>query len=497
MLEIFIATTFWSQNPSEVSLFKQKKVEENFEIVENIDTFWSQNPTQTNLFKQKKVGEDFVKKEKLEEVWSQDPTTVAFEKVAVKIGEEKELEMKLSAPKEFWSQNPTQWSFSQQIGVVEMDDENVWEELEKQEKLGECRIEEIPLPPSSPPPPPALPPKPKIIPSKIPIQIAVDDFRYDTFREKARKYVNEDLEECAKFVNRLFFARFGIMIFGNAWDMQLSNTYFLKLEWLVPDRDLEPGNPAKLKNYEARIGHFRELYNTLENSKSSIGVIGFAYRFTNYLPSIMATKGTLPQTHVVFSAGPKKFLIENNSDDFQSVEDILIKRFGTIHDYERDFLNEHLELGKILRPWEKYEYDDYLIEEHFKGVHSSSLLEMEMKKHQNNRVSSLFRPVSFSRISDEIIQELNYQKELLEKVTEKFGEIKIVRGKDIPENEIINDEWREALLEYFSIKNPAKALFVPLPVDPIFVKPDGEEVPQEVINNEEQTSFKTKLQQDN
>ncbi len=474
MLEIFIAATFWSQNPTEISLFKQKTVEENFVEEKKLEEVWSQNPAEVNLFKQKAVKENFVEEKKLEEVWSQDPTTIDFEKIVMKVGEEFDLEMKLAAPKKFWSQDPTQWSFANQIGIVEIDDENVWAELEKQEKLGECKAAEIPLPPSSPPPAPTPPPKPKIIPSKIPIQIAIDDFRYEIFREKARKYVNEDLEECAKFVNRLFFAKFGIMIFGNAWDLQYGNTYFLKLEWLVPNRDLQPSNPAKLKNYEARIGHFRELYNTLKTSKSPIGVIGFAYRFTNYLPSIMSTKGTLPQTHVVLSAGPKTFLIKNDSDDFRTVESILIKKFGTIHDYERDFLNEHLELGKILRPWEKYFYDDYLIEEHFKGIHSSSLLEMVMQKHKNNRTSSLFRPVSFSRISDEIIQELGYQKNLLKQVSEKFGEIQIIRGKDFLENEIINDEWRTVLLEYFSIKNPEKALFVPVPTQSKIMENDNE-----------------------
>jgi len=176
----------------------------------------------------------------------------------------------------------------------------------------------------------------------------------------------------------------------------------------------------------------------------------------------MATKGTLPQTHVVFSAGPKTFWIENNSEDFQTVETVLIEKFGTIHDYERDFLNEHLELGKILRPWEKYPYNDYLVEEHFKGVHSSSLLEMAMQKHPYNKMSSLFRPVSFSRISDGVIAELEYQKNLLGKVSEKFGVLKIVRGKDLAESEIIDDKWRAVLLEYFSIQNPEKALFVPI-----------------------------------
>ncbi len=479
MLDILIASTFWSQNPSEVSLFKQKTIKENFEVVETIDTFWSQDPTKTNLFEQKKVGDNFVKEKKLEQVWSQDPTEVEFEKIVMKIGEEAEVEMKLSAPKNFWSQDPTQWSFVYQIGVVEMDDDDVWAELEKQEALKESRDETLDLiEKTSPPPPPPPPPKPKIIPSKIPIQIAISDARYKTFLEKARRYVNEELEECARFVNRLFFARFGIMIFGNAWDMQPSNTHFLKLEWIVPNRDLKPSNPAKLKKYEARIGHFRELYNVLETANSPIGVIGFAYRFTNYLPSIMATKGTLPQTHVVFSAGPKTFWIENDSENFRTIETILINKFGTIHDYERDFLNEHLNLGKILRPWERYSYDDYLIEEHFKGVHSSSLLEMVMQKHAYNRVSSLFRPVSFSRISDEIIAELNYQKELLAKVTEKFGEVKIVRGKDIAQNETIDNEWKKVLYEYFSIKNPEKALFVPVLVQPEIAKPDDDEVSQ-------------------
>jgi len=138
-------------------------------------------------------------------------------------------------------------------------------------------------------------------------------------------------------------------------------------------------------------------------------------------------------------------------------------------------LNEHINLGKILRPWERYPYDDYLMEEHYKGVHSSSLLEMAMQKHKYNRVSSLFRPVSFSRISDEILQEIAYQKELLEKVAEKFGELKIVRGKDLTENDI-SDEWKVVLLEYFSIKNPKKALFVPILVPPTIVKPEEIEI---------------------
>ena len=46
---------------------------------------------------------------------------------------------------------------------------------------------------------------------------------------------------------------------------------------------------------------------------------------------------------------------------------------------------------------------DYLVEEQFRTVRRHSLLEMYLKKHRNNHVMSLLRPVSFMQVSGEVL----------------------------------------------------------------------------------------------
>ncbi len=250
--------------------------------------------------------------------------------------------------------------------------------------------------------------------ANIPVQIPLkDEEKYATFRQKAESYLSGgETNECAKFVNRMFLVRFGKLMFGNAWDLQLNeeNRKFIKLLWRLKETDFNRENDLRLYNYQDRGNHFRQLYSIIEVQKHPIGVIGFMYRYSFYRDQIVAFENVIPQSHIAFLAGKKKFFFENISNSPKYLEEVINEKYGEMHDYEKDFVWKRVPLRKILAPGEKHYYDDYLIEEQFKKVKAESLLEVFLRKHRNNRITPLFRPVSFSRISDELIEEIELQK---------------------------------------------------------------------------------------
>ena len=299
-------------------------------------------------------------------------------------------------------------------------------------------------------------------PSQIPVQVPISNKKYEVFRKHASKSVSEYTSECAKFVNRIFSLRFGRLIFGDAWTMQLhpDNQKFLKLIWRLDESEFIRDKSLALKNNEDRIKHFQKLYKILDQEKTPIGVIGFVYRFSFWRDHVAKLPNVLPQTHIAFLAGQKEFFFENDSDQPQSLEKIITEKFGQVHDFEQDFVNERVNLSKVLQPKEKYFYDDYLIEEQFKKVTAGSLLELFLRKHRNNRITPLLRPVSFSRISDELAEEIKHQKKILQ----SLGPLDFISGKKYAEKIFpTKDRWNKNLKTYFQIENPEKALLVPIP----------------------------------
>ncbi len=302
--------------------------------------------------------------------------------------------------------------------------------------------------------------------STIPLQIPIsDEKRYSAYRDRAAEFLlNPYSNECARFVNRMFFVRFGKLIYGNAWDLQLktANQKFLNLVWQLPEKEFLRNYGLRLRKKEDRIKHFQKLYSVLQNEKHPIGVLGFVYRYSFFKNEVASLKNTLPQTHVAFLAGRKWFYFENDSDRSRTLETVLTEKYGVIHDFEREFVGEHVPLRKVLRPGERIYYQDFLVEEQFKKVRSGSLLALYLRKHRNNRVTSLLRPVSYSRISDNLIREINVQRSLIH----DFGGLEVVRGSEFDEyfsSETERANWEQTLVQKFNIKDPEKVIWVPVP----------------------------------
>ena len=254
-----------------------------------------------------------------------------------------------------------------------------------------------------------------VTPTNIPWQVEINQDEYGVFLKEAAKSITPHTNQCALFVNRIFLARFGRAIFGNAWEMQLhpDNQKYLTLVWRLTEDDYDRSANLALYDYTDRVDHYRRLYRELDKIKNPVGTLGFLYHYSAYREYVAANPKVLPQTHITFVAGRKTFDITNDSDTSQTIEEILVAKHGIIHDFERPLLKErNIPLTEILEPGQSYTYIDYLIEEQFKVIQSNSLLEVFLRKHKNNRTTPLVRPVSYSQISEELEQEITYQKRL-------------------------------------------------------------------------------------
>lgn len=238
----------------------------------------------------------------------------------------------------------------------------------------------------------------------IPDQVPISSEKYSQYREKAASEVDLEKSLCAKFVNKLFLARFGQEIYGNAWDMQLKeeNQKFLKLVYRLDENKFLREKNLELSNSTNRSKIYKEIYEILDREKMPIGVLGFLYRYSPERENLAKNKKVLPQSHVGFLAGKKEFYFQNTSQNPKLLREIISEKYGEIRDFEENFLASRIPLEKILKSNEKYIYQDYLIEEHFKGIKAGSLLEIFLRKHRNNRKTPLLRPVSYSRISKEL-----------------------------------------------------------------------------------------------
>ncbi|MCF7831056.1 hypothetical protein K9M41_03640 [Candidatus Gracilibacteria bacterium] len=296
--------------------------------------------------------------------------------------------------------------------------------------------------------------------SRIPIQVDISHEKYPVFFQKALRSVQEGQSECAKLVNRLFLARFGKMMFGDAWTLQLApdNQEFLDLVWrLEEDQFIRPS--LYLKDKDNRTKHFRKIYSLLDKEKHPIGVLGFMYKFSDWGTYIGSNKKWLPQSHVVFLAGRKSFEIKNDSSVVMNIEEILNKKYGKLLDNERALVNSRVPLSLELLPGGSYFYNDFLLEEHFKGAISGSLLEAFLRKDQEKREIPLLRPVSYSRISEELIREIEIQSEILAEF-----DVQYIYGEEFDSlNFIAKDFWTEFLAEKLNINYPGKSLLVPIP----------------------------------
>lgn len=234
----------------------------------------------------------------------------------------------------------------------------------------------------------------------------------------ASRFVSDGDTECAKFVNRNFYARFGEFIWGSAWNFYDAavERNLLTFKWRVNDDDVD-SETLMLKEGRFREAHYSQLYQVLDSIKDPIGVVGFFYRFSFWKEALFASPYMLPQTHVAMLVGRKVFVEENETEQDVTLRDIWEEKYGVIHEYEEAFLNSRLmqanmfsrttlSLDTKIEPGEKIAYRDYQIEEQFRTARRHSLLEMYLKKHRNNHVMSLLRPVSFLQVTDELMDKV-------------------------------------------------------------------------------------------
>ncbi len=296
--------------------------------------------------------------------------------------------------------------------------------------------------------------------SNIPVQVDVAHEKYSVFFQKALRSVEMGQSECAKLVNRLFLARFDKMMFGDAWTLQIvsANQGFLDLVWrLGEDQFTRPG--LYLNDLNDRTKHYRKVYSLLDKEKHPVGVLGFMYRFSDWRTYIAGNLKWMPQTHVVFLAGRKSFEIKNETSLTKTIEEILGEKYGKLLDNEKAFVNSRVPLSLELLSGGSYFYNDYLLEEHFKGAISGSLLGMFLRKDPKTQKVPLFRPVSFSKISGEIIKEIEIQKEIL-----NDKEVKFISGTEFASFDFAGKElWKGFLADKLNIFYPEKALLVPVP----------------------------------
>jgi len=267
---------------------------------------------------------------------------------------------------------------------------------------------------------------PPPIQSNIPIQVPIDHPQYEAFFERATEGVEPDTNQCALIFNRMMAQRFGSPIFGSAWTIQIKqeSSTFLKHIWQLPESSFRRHEDFRLYKKEDRIRHFEHLYSLLEREEYPIGLIGFVYKFSNFKQTLLDFPQFVPQTHVSFLAGKKEFFFENTFQHRKTIEQLIEIKYGNVLDHERSFVDNKIPLNRILNPGEQFFYTDYLVEEQFRTLKRESLLEVFLRKHRNNRITPLLRPVSFSRISDEIILSIELQKTLLS----KYGALDYISG---------------------------------------------------------------------
>lgn len=301
--------------------------------------------------------------------------------------------------------------------------------------------------------------------SQIPIQVPVSDPYYERFRAKAAEAIDDNMSHCAKFFNRMMAQRFGVTTFGSAWTLQdkKENKTFLDDVWQLSDSEFKRDEDFRLHSVEARVDHYRKLYEILDNEAYPIGVLGFMYKYSFYKQTLLDFPQFRPQSHVSFLAGKKVFEIKNNTDTAQTVQSLLEAEHGGIHDFEQDFVNTRVPLDQVLQPGEVVHYDDYLVEEQFRTLMNGSLLEVFLRKHRNNRVTPLLRPVSYSRISQSIISEIKLQESLFE----DLGTISFVSGAEFEAMEMQNKAaWKADLrtrFAYLDRDDWSRILVVPIP----------------------------------
>lgn len=230
---------------------------------------------------------------------------------------------------------------------------------------------------------------------------------YKIYQEKAALHIDMEQNECAKFVNRLFKYRFDKLIWGNAWDTQLNdkNLKYLSLEWIIDFDSYDREQNFRLIDRRLRVQHFTKLYDAIESDYHRTGILGFMYRYS--FAKDFLTEDVLPQTHVAFLAGKQAFVIINITNETRTIKDVLEENYGKIKDNESNFLEKKLgySLYHILLPGQEITYQDYLIEQQFQQqIESVSLLSVFLRKHRNNRVTPILRPVSFSRITNEVFK---------------------------------------------------------------------------------------------
>lgn len=294
----------------------------------------------------------------------------------------------------------------------------------------------------------------------MPMQVPIHhEAVYRHYREKVSTAIDNTKDQCAKFVNRQLLTRFGIPVFGNAWDMQLhpDNQRFLELAWQLPEEEYDA--ELRLTDPEDRVKHFRVLYAQLDRESYPLGVLGFVYRFSFHRAAVAAEPNVLPQTHVAFLAGRESFYFENEAEKPQTLREVIEGAYGIIHDFEEDFIAERVPLEKILQPGQRYYYRDYLIEEQFKVVQSRSLLSAFLEKHEHNRTTPLVRPVSYSQMRDWVIADVRGQRQRLR----AFGPIEFVSGHDFVMTDFPGkSEWTQILADDFGMERPDKELVVPI-----------------------------------
>lgn len=253
---------------------------------------------------------------------------------------------------------------------------------------------------------------------EVQIQLELEVPEYNESFEYAKAGVDDSKNECAKFVNRIFWSRFEKRIWGNAWDLPAreQNKEFIDVIWRIPESEFQ-NDSFWVNTPDERLEHFKSLYRAVDQQRYPIGIVGFLYKYSGVKEELRKSEAYFPQTHVSFLSGKKWFQIENTGNRSQTVREILEEKHGTIHEFEEDFINERLRNQKFyvgkkvslktqISPRSSFWYFDYLIEEQFKYSRTDSLLGSFLRKHRNNRTEGLLRPVSFARISDKLILEL-------------------------------------------------------------------------------------------